>query len=129
MQVPVSKDFLRSTPVISYTPHALRVADGFLFIKQGTAYHRVRIADITYLESDNVYINVYIGNNKYLVRNTLDQYLQILNSDQFIRVHRSYVVNINYIDTIDANHIMINKVSIPTRKTYKDELLKILRLG
>ncbi len=129
MQVPVSKEFLKSAPLVSFTPAISTIADEFLFIKQGTAYHKVRIGDITYLESDNVYINVHVANNKYLVRSTLDQYLEILNSNQFVRVHRSYVVNINYIDAIDANHLIVNKVCVPTRKTYKNELLKSLRLG
>lgn len=129
MHVSVSKEFLKSVPLVSYTPTISNVADGYLFIKQGTAYHKVRIGDITYLESDNVYINVHVVNNKYLVRNTLDQYLKILNSNQFVRVHRSYVVNINYIDAIEANHVIVNKVCVPTRKTYKNELLKSLRLG
>src|ERR1700722_12935449 len=99
MHVSVSTEFLKTDQAKSYelksSPNYL--ASDFLFIKQGAIYHKVRVDDITFLESDNVYIHVNTGDKKFLVRNTIEQYLEILNLKQFVRVHRSYAININHV--------------------------------
>jgi two-component system, LytTR family, response regulator LytT len=107
----------------------LSATNKLLFIKQGTTYYKVNIDDITYIESDNVYIRIHLVDNKFLVRNTIDQYLEILGSRQFFKVHRSYAINVYHIQYIDLNHVSINNVLVPISKTYRGELLNNLRLG
>ncbi len=110
-------------------PHDNFIIKDSLFIKQGQSFQKVGIKDILYLESDNVYINVYLRNNKMLVRSTLQNYLELLHSDHFFRVHRSFAVNIHHVDTISADSVFVNGREIPIGKSYRDELLAILRLG
>jgi two-component system, LytTR family, response regulator LytT len=100
-----------------------------LFIKQGHLFHKVKVEDILYLESDNVYIYVYTPNDKFLVRSTLQHYLNLIDSKHFFRVHRSFAVNINHIDTINSESVFISSREIPIGKAYRDELLTLLRLG
>ena len=100
-----------------------------LFIKQGNYFHKVKIADIFYLESDNIYVNVHTPKGKMLVRSTLQDYVDLIGSSQFVRVHRSFVVNINHIETINSEYLVINNVHIPISKSYRDQLLSLLRLG
>jgi two-component system, LytTR family, response regulator LytT len=131
MHVSVSPQFLKTEQSKSYelkgSPSYL--ASDCLFIKQGAIYHKVRVDDITFLESDNVYIHVNTMDKKFLVRNTIEQYLEILNLKQFVRIHRSYAVNINHVQLIDTHHVTINNNPIPMGKTYRQELLSSLRLG
>ncbi|MBS1780788.1 MAG: LytTR family transcriptional regulator [Bacteroidetes bacterium] len=56
-----------------------------LFIKQGECYHKVSADAILYIESDNVYINVYTAERKYFVRSTIDQYLDLIQQNNFMR--------------------------------------------
>lgn len=100
-----------------------------LFIKQGNYFHKVKVADIFYLESDNIYVNVHTPKGKMLVRSTLQDYMDLIGSSQFVRVHRSFVVNINHIETINSEYLIINNVQIPVSKSYRDQLLGSLRLG
>jgi len=100
-----------------------------IFIKQGQYFHKVKIDDILYLESDNIYVNVYTVKSKMLVRSTLPDYLDLLNAKQFYRVHRSYAVNTNHIQTINSELLLINNVEIPISKAYRDNLLGHLKLG
>lgn len=100
-----------------------------IFIKQGQYFHKVKLEDILYLESDNVYIYVHTVDNKYIVRTTLQNYLTLLNSPQFFRVHRSYAVNINHISNINTESLMINGKKISLGKSYRDELLASLRIS
>ncbi len=90
----------------------------------------MRIDDILYLESDNVYIHVHtMNNNKLLVRSTLQNYIDIMGTKHFFRVHRSYVVNTNYIDTINSESVFIKAKEIPIGRAFRDELPGFLRLG
>lgn len=100
-----------------------------IFIKQGQYFHKVKLDDILYLESDNVYIYVYTVDNKFIVRTTLQNYLTLLNSPQFFRVHRSFAVNIHHISNINTESLMISGRKIPLGKSYRDELLASLRIG
>jgi Response regulator of the LytR/AlgR family len=100
-----------------------------LFIRQGQYFHKVKVDDILYMESDNVYINVYTVDRKILVRNTIQNYLDLINSSNFFRIHRSYAINIAHIDTINSEYVMIGQKQLPISKAYRDELLSRLRIG
>ena len=100
-----------------------------LFIKHGQHYLKIRTAEIMYLESDNNYVNVYTTNNKLMVRNSIQGYLDIIGNRQFIRVHKSYAVNTEFIDSVNADSIFIKGVEIPIGRAHKEELMAFLRLG
>lgn len=100
-----------------------------VFIKQGQNFHKVRIGDIMYLESDNVYVHVHAAGAKFLVRSTIQHYLGLLGGETFFRVHRSFAVNINHVQTISSESLIVSGREIPLGRTYRDELLNVLRLG
>lgn len=100
-----------------------------LYIKQSKSLHKVKIDDILYLESNDVYIYVHTVTQKLLVRSTLQRYMELVGGKRFFKIHRSYAVNTNYIDTINADSIMVNKTELPMGKMYRDELLKFLPIG
>lgn len=99
-----------------------------MFIKQGQVYHKVKLADIIYIESSDVYVNVHTPIGKMLIRNSLQSYLDSLNSSRFVRVHKSYVVNVDHIDSIGADSILIKNTEIPVGRTYREPLMKLLGL-
>ncbi|MBA3827333.1 MAG: response regulator [Taibaiella sp.] len=100
-----------------------------LFIKQAQNFYKVKIEEILYLQSDNVYIYVHTTNNKLIVRSTIQHYLKLINKDFFYRVHRSFAINMNHVVTISAENVIIGGREIPISKVYRDELLKTLRIG
>jgi two-component system, LytTR family, response regulator len=100
-----------------------------IFIKQGQFFHKVKIDDIIYLESDNNYLNVHTRYNKMLVRSTVNDYLDLIGLKHFFRVHRSYAVNIHHIQSINSEYLLINEKQIPIGKAYRDQLLGYLKLG
>lgn len=99
-----------------------------VFIKQGQYLHKVLLDDILYLESDNVYVNVHTHNNKMVVRSTIHDYLDLIASKQFFRVHRSYAVNLKHIKTINSESLFVNNIEVPIGKAYRDELLGLLKI-
>jgi DNA-binding LytR/AlgR family response regulator len=95
----------------------------YIFIKEGTLFHKVNFEEILYMESDHVYVSVYTTQRKYLVRTSLQQYLEELDKKVFIRIHRGYVVNRDKIDKIAPAHLVIGSKILPISKKYRDDLL------
>lgn len=95
----------------------------FLFIKVNGNYHRIKIHDILYAQAWDNYCYVYIQKEKYLLPHTLKSISEKLGDEHFFRVHKSYLVNINSIDSIMEHEVIINKTAIPISKGSKNNLL------
>lgn len=100
-----------------------------LFIKEGDYFHKVAVNDILYLSSEHVYVTVHTAQRKFLVRTSMQEYLDNFDPAQFIRVHRSHVVNIKRVDKINSNCVYIGGNELPMTKNHRDELLKMLNLS
>lgn len=100
-----------------------------IFIKEGHCFHKVKFATILYLESEHVYVQVHTPTKKFLVRTSMQQYLAHFDEKKFLRIHRSYVINLEHVQTISADHVTIMGNELPVGKTYQEELLSRLRLG
>lgn len=100
-----------------------------IFIKHGQVFQKVKINDILYIESDNNYLHIHTNNNKLLVRSSLQDYLDFIDSKQFLKVHRSYAVNVDHIHAVNVEYLVINNVQIPLSKAYRDSLLGSLKMG
>jgi len=100
-----------------------------LFIKEGDYFHKVRFDDILYLSSEHVYVTVHTEKRKYLVRSSMQEFLEGFDASQFIRVHRSYVVNINKVEKINTSTILLpQQLEVPLSKNCREELLKSLHV-
>jgi two-component system, LytTR family, response regulator LytT len=105
------------------------IINNCLFVKQSYNFVKVKISDITHLESDRVYVIVHTLNSKLLVRSTIQNYHELIDAKNFIRVHRSFVINADHLDSINTDGIFVNGHDIPVGKAYREELLGYLRLG
>lgn len=99
-----------------------------LFIKEGQHYHKVSPDDILYLSSDHVYVTVHTAVKKFLVRASMQEYLTRFDSSKFIRIHRSYAVNINKIDKINSVYLIVSGEQLPVSRNYKEHLMGILNV-
>lgn len=93
-----------------------------IIIKSEYKLIQIKIADIIYIEGLKDYVKIYVeGTDKSIMSllsmRTLEQKLP---SSQFMRIHRSYIVNLSKIRTIERNHIVFDKVQIPISESYKD---------
>lgn len=76
--------------------------------------------DVVYVESVKNYLSIFTGDSKYITYLTMKEIENILPSSQFLRVHKSFIVNTNKIKTIDGSSIQLkNNVAIPVGQTYK----------
>lgn len=103
-------------------------------VKTGTKVKIIPLHEVHYFEADDDYVKVVTGDGNYLKNKTMQYYEQSLDPQQFVRVHRSYIVHINQITRIDPyqkeNHLAIlrNGKQIPVSKTGYVKLKEILGL-
>lgn len=99
-----------------------------IFIKQDSLYIKVYFNDILYIKSEGVYAEIFTKEKKYLIRETLKNLLEILPSDSFFHIHRSYIVNINFVTAVNTEYVVVEKETIPMSRTSREEFLKRLNL-
>lgn len=96
--------------------------NNFIIIKQGYDKYKIAINDILYLEAMKDYTKIVTADKKYLVLTTLNGIIEKLPKDKFVRIHRSYVVNKNKIETFQKNKVKIHSMELPIGKLYSREL-------
>ncbi|MGK7395534.1 MAG: LytR/AlgR family response regulator transcription factor [Candidatus Cyclobacteriaceae bacterium M3_2C_046] len=95
-----------------------------VFIKSGYQHIRIKLDDIIYIKSDADYSELHLMDKKYLASESLRQWLEILNQQQYARVHKSYIVNVSKISKVIGNQLhMINDFKVPIGRAYKDEFV------
>ena len=94
----------------------------FIIVKQGYDKYKIPIQDIIYLEAMRDYTRIVTIAKQYLVLTTLNAIIEKLPTDIFVRIHRSYVVNRNKVDSIQKNKIAIQSYTLPIGKLYKSAL-------
>lgn len=99
----------------------------YMFVRDGYVFRKIFLNELLYLESDANYIILHLkSQKKVMVRSTLNDFIEEINQKDFIRVHRSYSVNINMIDDIFPTEISITGIKIPVGKSFREDLYKTL---
>ena len=99
----------------------------FMFVKDGYIFRKIFFYELLYLESDANYVTLHLkSHKKVMVRSTLNDFIEELDQKKFVRIHRSYSVNISLIDDIFPTEISLEGIKIPIGKSYKEELFKAL---
>ena len=93
-----------------------------IFIKEGHQQIKIHLHQILYLEALKDYTSIVTNERKYCVLNSLGNLLKEKTFATFIRIHRSYAVQKNFIQKINSHEIFINNIAIPVGRSYKEEL-------
>lgn len=101
--------------------------DDRIFIRNNGKLIKLMLDDILYIEAERNYCNIVTVNQKYLIVCPLNSFCQKMESKDFLRVHRSYVVNIKKLDAVADSHLEINRKVIPISKMYKEDLMRSIR--
>lgn len=97
----------------------------FIFVKSEYENLKIDLADIKYVEGLKDYIKIYTNVEKpILTLSSLKGFEQKLGKSNFIRVHKSYIVSLKHIHSVQRNRIVIDKKWIPIGLNYKDEFIR-----
>ncbi len=98
-----------------------------LFLKDSKKHYQVKLSDIFYLEAFGNYVKVYLEDKTIITQQTLSHFNAVLSKDDFVQVHKSFIVAIQHINLIEGNLIHIETYKIPISKTYKMKVNQFLK--
>ena len=94
-------------------------------VKSGYDLHKVKLADIIYLESDSEYVIYHTLENKIMSNQSLKSLEEILDPAQFLRVHRSFIVNKSKITSLKSRDLFLSDIKIPVSDSYIESVKKL----
>lgn len=101
-----------------------------IFFKSGSLHHNVEIDDIDWIQSEGNYCNIQSLDRRFVIKMSLVTIMKELRASTFIKVHKSYIVNINQIEKLDLpnNIVYIKDMKIPIGRTYRTQFLENLNI-
>jgi DNA-binding LytR/AlgR family response regulator len=102
--------------------------DEFVFIRDSNIVRRLKLDNILYAEAMGDYVKLYTPEKFYAIHSTLKTVEERLPTSRFLRVHRSYLVAIDKIDTLEGGALIINGKPLPVADTYRSALNKRMNI-
>ena len=99
-----------------------------IFIKTEYRIQQVNLSTVLFIEAKRDYLAFHTTEGKIMTLDSLRNMEQLLPSKKFIRIHKSYIINIGKIEFIERGKIVINQTYLPVGDYYKEHLSKIIRL-
>lgn len=101
-----------------------------IFIRDKGCLTKIKFSTILYLKGDGNYTTLVTAKKTYSLRNILKEFEEILPTDQFLRIHKSFIVNLQEIYTISPKEISMGTDKVPVGRTYYQTLINgIQKLG
>lgn len=95
-----------------------------IFIKENHDFTKIKLNEIRYLEADDDYVSLYMHNGeRHMILMPLKK-IELQLNENFVRTHRSYVINILYVTSIEKTHVMLNEIKIPISRSLKETVRK-----
>jgi len=94
-------------------------------IKENKRIYKVDINELFLLQAYGDYVRIYTQEKKYVTKGKLSQ-VKIELPDNFLQVHRSYIINLNHLKYLEGNMVQVASESVPVSLSYRDSLLKYL---
>ncbi|HSN48469.1 MAG TPA: response regulator [Flavobacterium sp.] len=110
----------KSANLAPYEPYIL---SDCIFVRSHDKMIKVCINNILYIEAERNYCKIYCKDKEHLLVTTLKYLEEKLTSNNLMRIHRSFIVNLHHIDEIATSHIVIGKKAIPLSAELKKQLL------
>src|ERR1700744_5708814 len=114
-----------AAPVKDDAPQQDLLSD-FIFVKTEHKIQKVYLHDILFIEGLKDYISIFTATERIITLQNMKKMEDALPEQHFIRVHKSYIVSINKIDSIERSRIFIGDKVIPVGDTYREEFFKIV---
>lgn len=99
-----------------------------LFVKVDSLLHNINLSSILWIEAYGDYVKINTDQKMLMILSTLKGIESRLPENQFIRVHRSFIVNIKRIDNIDPSNLQIGNKIIPVSATHREALINRINL-
>jgi two-component system, LytTR family, response regulator len=102
--------------------------EDFIFIKSNLKKLKIFTSKIRWIEAFGDYVKVITEDDSHLVLSTMKAFEKDLPTDKFIRVHKSYIINVNKVETFNSKYAEIDTFKIPLSRNKKDDLVEALKI-
>ncbi len=103
-----------------------KISRNYIFVKTEYRMERVDLANILYIEGKGAYLRIVTRQSKIMTLQNFQNMENLLPADNFVRVHKSFMVAMDKIDSVERNIIVIGNQRIPIGKNYQDNFYKKL---
>ncbi|MFK7937317.1 MAG: LytR/AlgR family response regulator transcription factor [Saprospiraceae bacterium] len=106
------------------------VGNDMLYFKRRNIYEKLEKDKIEYVKANGDYTSVYGGGEEYIASTRLSEFAKLLSTDQFMQIHRSFIVNLKCITSVEASgsHLWINETMLPISRRLKKEVFARINL-
>jgi DNA-binding LytR/AlgR family response regulator len=118
---------LTDTKMEDESYHKMPVHPGYINFRSDRKNIKLSLNDILYIESIKDYIKVVTDSNTIITKQSISSVEEILPRELFIRIHRSYIVAINKIESYNYEMVWIRKLQLPISRMYRHEVDTILK--
>lgn len=123
-----AKDIVAKNTVSTSTDVQIKASTNqqTIFVKSGQDLHQLFLQEIKYIESDGNYVTFFTTSRSILARYKISEVLEMLPEQYFMRIHRSYIVALKYIETVKTHCVVIDKKEIPISANYRAHFRAII---
>ena len=100
------------------------ISKAFIFVQSNKKHIKLFLDEITYAESMKDYLKIHTTSQSVLIKERISAFVEQLPSEQFIRVHRSYIVNLDHVTAYTQQDVEIGEIEIPIGGNYKSLFLQ-----
>lgn len=100
-----------------------------IFLKSNKKVQQVRLDKIKYLESMGSYVKFHLESDMIMVHESLQHFDASLPLDMFVRVHKSFIISMSWLSSIEGNSLFLGDSRIPIGRSYRINLMKRIKLG
>jgi two-component system, LytTR family, response regulator len=97
----------------------------FIFLNVQKKKVKILFSDIIYIESQREYIKIVTTKGEFISRMTTHEIEELLPANNFIRIHRSFIVSVSRIESYTADSLQVNGISLPIGRGYRDVIEKL----
>ncbi|MEN8126081.1 MAG: LytTR family DNA-binding domain-containing protein [Bacteroidota bacterium] len=98
----------------------------FIFVRSDRKMIKIDFSEINYIESLGDYLKIYLNEKKIITRETITSIEAKLPKNDFLRIHRSYIISIDKIESFTNEFVELNKKAIPISRSYKKDVIQRL---
>ncbi|MFV0592881.1 MAG: LytR/AlgR family response regulator transcription factor [Draconibacterium sp.] len=100
--------------------------DRFLFIKSNKKNYKINFNDIVFVEGLGDYIKIHLKTDHHVTNLSMKKILDLLPAELFYRIHKSYIISLNKLESVEGNMVRLNGNKLPIGNSYRQEFFQFI---
>ena len=117
---------LRQPEISIPDPSSTEATKGYFFVKNGNITQKINFEDILFVEGMKDYLRIWTAKERVMTLLSFKKLEEALPAKGFKRIHKSYLISIDKIDSIERNHVKIGSESLPIGDSYRREFFEVI---